>query len=117
MKLFNKIAVVVSTLLLASTAHARQVTVEVQWDSYTPPESKTVESFVFYRSQYEVCRWNTPEATSGDCTFDARRRNEEYTMAVMFTDGTYTPRSSEIITAVYNRMSFKGKLLKLGTSE
>lgn len=117
MELFNKIAVIVTVLLLASTAHARQATVEVEWGAYTQPEDKTVEAFVFYRSYYEVCRWNTPEATSGDCTFDARRRVEEYTMAVMFTDGTYTPRSSGITTAVYNRMSFKGKLLKLGTSE
>ena len=117
MELFNKIAVAATVLLLASTAHARQATVEVAWGAYTPPEDKTVGAFVFYRHQYEVCRWNTPEATSGDCTFDARRRAEEYTMAVMFTDGTYTPRSSGITTAVYNRMSFKGKLLKLGTSE
>ena len=117
MKLFNKIAVVVSALLLASTAYARQATVEVEWSAYTPPEEKTVGAFVFYRGQNEVCRWNAPEATSGDCTFDARRRNEEHTMAVMFTDGTYTPRSSGITTAVYNRMSFKGKLLKLETSE
>ena len=115
MELFNKIAVVITVLLLASTAHARQVTVEVEWSAYTPPEDKTVEAFVFYRWQNEVCRWNTPEATSGNCTFDARRRNEEYTMAVMFTDGTYTPRSIGITTAVYNRLSFKGKLLKLRT--
>ena len=117
MELFNKIAVIVTVLLLAGPAHARQATVAVEWGAYIPPEDKNVGAFVFYRSQCEVCRWNAPEATSGDCTFDARRRNEEYTMAVMFTDGTYTPRSTGITTAVYNRMSFKGKLLKLGTNE
>ena len=114
--MFSKVVLILITLF-ATSSQARQATVEVEWGAYTPPEDKNVEAFVFYRHQYEVCRWNTPEATSGDCTFDARRRNEEHTMAVMFTDGTYTPRSSGIITAVYNRISFKGKLLKLGTNE
>ena len=117
MEPFNKIAVAVAVLLLASTANARQATVEVEWGAYTPPESKTVESFVFYRGQNEVCRWSTPALTNGDCTFDARRRFDQYTMAVMFTDGTYSPSTDSVSSTLYNRLSFKGKLLKLGKQQ
>ena len=113
-----KVLLAVLILLTISTAAiAKQVTVEISWGEYTPPGGKTVEAFVFYRGQNEVCRWNTPAVTNGDCTFDARRRFDQYTMAVMFTDGTYSPRTAPESAILYNRMSFKGKLLKLGGQE
>ena len=113
----NYLLAILLVILLPRFVQSRQVTTEISWGEYTPPEGKTVLSFVLFRGQNEVCRWDTPEETGGDCTFDVRRRIDQYTMAVMFTDGTYSPRTDSVSSTLYNRISFKGKLLKLGKQQ
>lgn len=84
-------------LLLPVTASAARWfrTISVEW-TYQPPIEPAVDSFVLYQGQSEVCRWSGAETRTGECQVIISAEKTTFWMAVMFEDGTYSPRSADL---------------------
>lgn len=69
-------------------------TIRVEWQ-YTAPIEPAIDSFVLYRGQNEVCRFEGADTRSGECQVIISEEKTVFWMAVMFEDGTYSPRSND----------------------
>ena len=70
-------------------------TIRAEWE-YQPPIEPAIDSFVLYRGQNEVCRFEGADTRTGECQVIISAEKTVFWMAVMFEDGTYSPRSADL---------------------
>lgn len=80
---------------MAASAASWFRTISVEW-AYQPPIEPAVDSFVLYQGQGEVCRWDGADTRTGECQVIISAEKTTFWMAVMFEDGTYSPRSADL---------------------
>lgn len=68
--------------------------IHAEWDSYTPPEERSLNGFKLYQEGVFVCQIDDPGATAMDCTVTLASDPTNFTLTAMFADGTESPHSA-----------------------
>ncbi len=97
MKASNQHIVIVLLALffcsLPSLLFAIQQSLHVEW-SYTTVEELTPTGFRLYREGQQVCETEDPYSTALDCLVEVSTEPVEFTLAVVFTDGSESLHSA-----------------------
>ena len=92
----NRLLILLALLLLlpAPLLAASWLRAVVATWEYTPPIEPEIESFVLYRDNTEVCRFEGAATRTGMCDVILTAESSPFSLAVQFVDGTYSPRSN-----------------------
>ena len=86
--------ILLCTLLPTYASAAISQTIQAEWNSYTPPEGRTVTAFKLYQEGISVCQTTIQAATAMDCTVTLTSDTTSFTLTAVLDDGTESPHSS-----------------------
>ena len=101
------------TALIFSNAYAAYQSIQVEWTSYTSPETLTVAGFNLYQEGVRACMFDGANTTSAVCTVDIKAEKTNFTLTARFVDGSESPHSAPYLFSLSNTPTIPSPTIKI----